>query len=56
MSNNTIVYLVTDVTSANIFGYAQILALSEQGYKVHLICNSNKLTLLINWYIVIYFR
>ena len=43
MSNNTIVYLVTDVTSANIFGYAQILALSEQGYKVHLICNSNKL-------------
>ena len=43
MSNNTIVYLVTDVTSANIFGYAQILALSVQGYKVHLICNSNKL-------------
>jgi len=43
MDNKTIVYLVTDVTSANIFGYTQILALSEQGYKVHLICNSNKL-------------
>ena len=44
MSSKHIVYFVTDVTSANIFGYAQILALSEQGYKVHLICNSNKLS------------
>jgi len=43
MSSKHIVYFVTDVTSANVFGYAQILALSEQGYKVHLICNSNKL-------------
>ena len=44
MSSKHIVYFVTDITSANIFGYAQILALSEQGYKVHLICNSNKLS------------
>jgi len=44
MSSKNIVYFVTDVTSANIFGYAQILALSEQGYKVYLICNSNKLS------------
>jgi glycosyltransferase involved in cell wall biosynthesis len=43
MNSKIVVYFVTNVTSANIFGYAQIQALSEQGYKVHLICNSNKL-------------
>lgn len=44
MKSKRIVYFVTDVTSANVFGYAQILALSEHGYKVHLICNSNRIS------------
>lgn len=44
MSSQHIVYFVTDVTSANIFGHTQILALSKYGYKIHLICNSNKLS------------
>ena len=37
MSTHKLVYFITDASSANIFGFTQIQALSKEGYQVHLI-------------------
>jgi hypothetical protein len=37
------VYVVTDYSTANIFGYDQIRFLSKDGFKVHLVCGTGKL-------------
>jgi glycosyltransferase involved in cell wall biosynthesis len=37
------VYVVTEYSTANIFGYDQIRFLSKDGFKVHLVCGTGKL-------------
>ena len=36
-------YVVTDYSTANVFGYDQIRFLSKNGFKVHLVCGTGKL-------------